>query len=170
MMEKAAPLATAPALVAGTLAGQTHELGAMLAAAAASSHGWRVVYLGANLTATEIAVVANHTRANAVALSLVHPADELMRRRRRILRRGNESREVEQGGHRGLRGRNRARHVLHAARHKFSGKLENLSSLGGQFGRAARSVITDGRDPGCHHLRQSHIPFKTKDPGPALLH
>jgi DNA-binding transcriptional MerR regulator/methylmalonyl-CoA mutase cobalamin-binding subunit len=76
MMEKGAPLPTAPTLIAGTLAGQTHELGAMLAAAAASSHGWRVVYLGANLPATEIAVVANHTRATAVALSLVHPADD----------------------------------------------------------------------------------------------
>ena len=34
MMEKGAPLPTAPTLVVGTLAGQTHELGAMLAAAA----------------------------------------------------------------------------------------------------------------------------------------
>jgi DNA-binding transcriptional MerR regulator/methylmalonyl-CoA mutase cobalamin-binding subunit len=76
MMEKGAPLPTAPTLIAGTLAGQTHELGAMLAAAAAASQGWRVVYLGANLPATEIAVVANHTGATAVALSLVHPADD----------------------------------------------------------------------------------------------
>ena len=76
MMEKGAPLPTAPTFVVGTLAGQTHELGAMLAAAAVASHGWRVVYLGANLPATEIAVVANHTRATAVALSLVHPADD----------------------------------------------------------------------------------------------
>ena len=36
MMEKGAPLPTAPTFVVGTLAGQTHELGAMLAAAAAS--------------------------------------------------------------------------------------------------------------------------------------
>jgi DNA-binding transcriptional MerR regulator/methylmalonyl-CoA mutase cobalamin-binding subunit len=76
MMEKGAPLPTAPTFVVGTPAGQTHELGAMLAAAAAASHGWRVVYLGPNLPATEIAVVANHTRATAVALSLVHPADD----------------------------------------------------------------------------------------------
>ena len=76
MMEKGAPLPTAPTFVVGTLAGQTHELGAMLAAAAAASHGWRVVYLGANLPASEIAVVANHTRAAAVALSLVHPPDD----------------------------------------------------------------------------------------------
>ncbi len=76
MMENGTPPPTAPALVVATPAGQTHELGAMLAAAAASSHGWRVVYLGANLPASEIAVVANHTRASAVALSLVHPRDD----------------------------------------------------------------------------------------------
>ena len=76
MMENGAPSPTAPTLVVGTLAGQVHELGAMLAAATASSHGWRVVYLGANLPASEIAIVANHTRATAVALSLVHPTDD----------------------------------------------------------------------------------------------
>ena len=76
MMENGTPPPTAPALVVATLSGQIHELGAMLAAAAASSHGWRVVYLGANLPASEIAVVANHTRATAVALSLLHPTDD----------------------------------------------------------------------------------------------
>jgi DNA-binding transcriptional MerR regulator/methylmalonyl-CoA mutase cobalamin-binding subunit len=76
MMENGTPPPTAPALVVATPAGQAHELGAMLAAAAASSQGWRVVYLGANLPASEIAVVANHTRASAVALSLVHPAHD----------------------------------------------------------------------------------------------
>lgn len=76
MMEKGAPLPMAPTVVVGTPAGQTHELGAMLAAAAAASHGWRVVYLGANLPAIDIAAVANHTRATAVALSLVHPAGD----------------------------------------------------------------------------------------------
>jgi DNA-binding transcriptional MerR regulator/methylmalonyl-CoA mutase cobalamin-binding subunit len=76
MMENGTPPPTAPALVVATLAGQTHELGAMLAAAAASSHGWRVVYLGANLPASEIAVAANHTGATAVALSLLHPTED----------------------------------------------------------------------------------------------
>ena len=76
MMEKGAPHPTAPSFVVGTLAGQTHELGAMLAAVAAASHGWRVVYLGPNLPATEIALAANHAHAAAVALSLVHPADD----------------------------------------------------------------------------------------------
>ena len=50
--------------------------GAMLAAAAASSHGWWVIYLGANLPVSEIAIAASHTRASAVALSLLYPTDD----------------------------------------------------------------------------------------------
>jgi len=76
MMENTALAADARALVVGTLAGQTHELGAMLVAAAASSHGWRVVYLGTSLPAAEIAAAAAQTHASAVALSFVYPADD----------------------------------------------------------------------------------------------
>jgi methanogenic corrinoid protein MtbC1 len=76
MMENGTPAPMAPAIVVATLEGQNHELGAMLAAAAASSQGWRVIYLGANLPASEIALAANHTRAIAVALSLLHPTDD----------------------------------------------------------------------------------------------
>jgi MerR family transcriptional regulator, light-induced transcriptional regulator len=56
----------APTVVVTTLAGQTHEFGALLAAATAVSHGWGVVYLGTSL----------QTRATAVALSLVYPTDD----------------------------------------------------------------------------------------------
>ncbi len=66
----------APTVVVTTLAGQTHEFGALLAAATAASHGWRVVYLGTSLPAVEIAEAALRTRATAVALSLVYPADD----------------------------------------------------------------------------------------------
>jgi DNA-binding transcriptional MerR regulator/methylmalonyl-CoA mutase cobalamin-binding subunit len=76
MMERGAIAATAPSLVVATLPGQTHELGAMLAATAASSHGWRVLYLGVNLPADDIALGANHTGASAVALSFVYPSDD----------------------------------------------------------------------------------------------
>ncbi len=76
MMENGAAPDGAPALVVATLAGQTHELGAMLAAVAASSHGWRVVYLGVNLPSVEIAAATKHTQACAIALSFVHPADD----------------------------------------------------------------------------------------------
>jgi methylmalonyl-CoA mutase cobalamin-binding subunit/DNA-binding transcriptional MerR regulator len=75
-MENAALAPGARALVVATLAGQTHELGAMLVAAAASSHGWRVVYLGTNLPAAEIAAAAAQTQSSAVALSFVYPADD----------------------------------------------------------------------------------------------
>ena len=67
---------SAPVLLATTPAGQLHELGAALVAAAATSHGWRVTYAGAALPAEEIAATAIHQQARAVALSIVHPADD----------------------------------------------------------------------------------------------
>ncbi len=66
----------APNLVVATPAGQLHELGAVLVAAAASNHGWRVTYLGASLPAVEIAGSAVRTGARAVALSIVYPVDD----------------------------------------------------------------------------------------------
>jgi DNA-binding transcriptional MerR regulator/methylmalonyl-CoA mutase cobalamin-binding subunit len=66
----------APVLVVGTPAGQLHELGAMLAAAAAANLGWSVTYLGPSLPAAEIAGAACHSQARAVALSLVYPEDD----------------------------------------------------------------------------------------------
>jgi DNA-binding transcriptional MerR regulator/methylmalonyl-CoA mutase cobalamin-binding subunit len=65
----------APGLVVGTLQGQAHELGAMIAAAAAAAEGWRIVYLGADLPPEEIARAAARTRSTAVALSVVPPLD-----------------------------------------------------------------------------------------------
>lgn len=66
----------APLIVITTPAGQLHELGALLAAAAAAADGWRVVYLGPNLPAEEIAAVANQLQARAVGLSVVYPPDD----------------------------------------------------------------------------------------------
>ncbi|MEO8636761.1 MAG: MerR family transcriptional regulator [Gemmatimonadales bacterium] len=66
----------APALVVATPPFQVHEGGAMLVAAAAATEGWRVIYLGANLPAAEIAAATLRTDARAVALSLIHPADD----------------------------------------------------------------------------------------------
>ncbi len=66
----------APVLVVATPSGQLHELGALLAGAAASNLGWRVTYLGASLPAAEIAGAARQNRARAVALSLVYPEDD----------------------------------------------------------------------------------------------
>ena len=81
------PPAGAPKLLVATVAGQAHELGAMMAAAAAAAEGWAVTWLGANLPATDIADAAVRLRVRAVGLSLVHPSgdpvvsDELRRLR-----------------------------------------------------------------------------------------
>ncbi len=66
----------APVIVITTPAGQIHELGALLAGAAASNLGWHVTYLGVSLPAAEIAGAARQNRAKAVALSLVYPEDD----------------------------------------------------------------------------------------------
>lgn len=63
----------APVLVAATPAGESHEFGAMLAGASAASVGWRVVYLGADLPAEDIAQAVRQTGARVVLLSLVSP-------------------------------------------------------------------------------------------------
>ncbi|MEJ7813463.1 MAG: cobalamin-dependent protein, partial [Gemmatimonadaceae bacterium] len=67
--------AGAPTIVIATLAGERHEIGAVLAAAAAAAEGWRVIYLGADLPAGEIAAAALGTRADAVGVSIIFPAD-----------------------------------------------------------------------------------------------
>ncbi len=65
-----------PILITGTLSGQRHELGAMLAAVTAAVAGWRVTHLGSELPAEELAAAAAAPGALAVALSLVHPDDD----------------------------------------------------------------------------------------------
>jgi len=66
----------APNLLVTTPAGQLHELGAVLVAACAAAHGWRVIYLGPSLPAEEIAGAARQGMVRAVALSVVHPEDD----------------------------------------------------------------------------------------------
>jgi len=67
---------TAPVVVITTPAGHLHELGAVMAAAAAAAAGWRPLYLGPNLPAAEIARSAEGAGAEAVALSAVHPVGD----------------------------------------------------------------------------------------------
>ncbi len=67
---------SAPALVVATPSGQMHELGAVMITSVARNLGWRVIYLGCNLPAAEIAGAAVQNRARAVALSLVYPMDD----------------------------------------------------------------------------------------------
>lgn len=69
--------ADAPVIVVGTPALQMHDLGAMLVATAAAGSGWRVVYLGASLPVQELVRAADLAKADTVALSIVHPTDDI---------------------------------------------------------------------------------------------
>ena len=60
-----------PVALATTPAGERHELGAMMAAAAAAGSGWRVHYLGPDLPAADIAEAARHLGADVVLVSIV---------------------------------------------------------------------------------------------------
>jgi MerR family transcriptional regulator, light-induced transcriptional regulator len=63
-------------LLVATPAGQLHELGALMAAAAAAAERWDVVYLGANLPESEIIQAAKQAGVLAVALSIVNPVTD----------------------------------------------------------------------------------------------
>lgn len=101
----------APTLLVTTPRGQHHELGALLVAIEAALQGWQVVYLGPNLPASEIGLVARRTGARALALSIVYPTDdptlpgELLALREEV---GPKARIVVGG-----RGANAYREVLH---------------------------------------------------------
>jgi methanogenic corrinoid protein MtbC1 len=73
IMDSTSSNSSAPIMVAATPSGEPHELGAMLAAAAAAAEGWRVVYLGPNLPAEDIANAAKQVGAVCVAVSIVYP-------------------------------------------------------------------------------------------------
>lgn len=62
----------APKMIVATPATERHVMGAALVGATAALAGWNVVYLGADLPATEIADAARVTHASLVALSIVH--------------------------------------------------------------------------------------------------
>ncbi|MEP6956486.1 MAG: MerR family transcriptional regulator, partial [Chthoniobacterales bacterium] len=67
---------SAPHLVLATPSGQLHELGALVVAAAARSHGWRTTYLGAALPIEELAGSLVRLEPRAVGLSIVYPPDD----------------------------------------------------------------------------------------------
>ena len=74
MLERAGETATGRTLVVGTLEGERHDLGALLAATVAAMEGWRVVFLGQDLPAEEIALSVRSVKASAVGISVVNPA------------------------------------------------------------------------------------------------
>ena len=64
------PSMKAETMIFATPAGERHELGPYLAALLAASHGWRVVILGADVPASEIALGVRLTNARVLVLSL----------------------------------------------------------------------------------------------------
>lgn len=60
-----------PRILLSTLAGEDHELGAMLAAATAAAAGWRATFIGASLPAGDIVAAVRRTKAAALGLSIV---------------------------------------------------------------------------------------------------
>jgi DNA-binding transcriptional MerR regulator/methylmalonyl-CoA mutase cobalamin-binding subunit len=65
----------APLMIVGTLSGERHAIGAVLAGAAAAVEGWNVLHLGADLPAAAIAQAARSADARVVAVSVVHVKD-----------------------------------------------------------------------------------------------
>jgi MerR family transcriptional regulator, light-induced transcriptional regulator len=62
-------------LLVATLPGERHAIGAAMVAAAAASEGWRVLYLGTDLPAPDIAFAAIEAGVDAVAISVVFVED-----------------------------------------------------------------------------------------------
>ena len=62
-----------PSIVIGTLEGERHAVGALMAAATAASEGWRVTYLGAELPVADIVMAAESSGAQAIGISVVVP-------------------------------------------------------------------------------------------------
>jgi DNA-binding transcriptional MerR regulator len=71
MISAMQPAEGSPRIVLSMLAGEDHELGAMLAAATAAAAGWRATFIGANLPAEDIVAAVRRTGAQAVGLSIV---------------------------------------------------------------------------------------------------
>jgi DNA-binding transcriptional MerR regulator len=64
------PPANAPTIVLGTPAPERHDIPLLLAALLAATHGWRAVYLGADLQAADIAQAVRLTDARVLAMTL----------------------------------------------------------------------------------------------------
>lgn len=66
--------ATGPAIAFGTLSGERHEMGGLMLAVVAASHGLRPIDLGTDLPVAEVGRFCQHVPVAAVAISLVtHP-------------------------------------------------------------------------------------------------
>jgi DNA-binding transcriptional MerR regulator/methylmalonyl-CoA mutase cobalamin-binding subunit len=79
-------VARGPGMVFGTLTGERHAIGSLLAAFLAASQGLRCIYLGAELPPAELAQAAVRSRAAVVALSLVTAIPHLERQLAQLCR------------------------------------------------------------------------------------
>ncbi len=71
LLEASESVAGAPRMVVATPSGERHEFGAMMVAVVAGLAGWAVLYLGADLPASDVVLAAESYAARVVALSLV---------------------------------------------------------------------------------------------------
>lgn len=78
--------ARGPGMVFGTLPGERHAIGSLLAAFLAASQGVRCIYLGADLPPCELATAAVRSGAVAVVLSLASTNPSLERQIRELCR------------------------------------------------------------------------------------
>ena len=78
------PAESAPEALAAAPAGQEHELGALSAALAAASAGYRVIYLGGDIPAEELVYAVERSRASLLLLSVVFPGTSTNKVRREI--------------------------------------------------------------------------------------
>jgi len=62
-------------VLVATPTGERHAIGAALVGAAAAADGWRVLYLGADVPANEIAAAAIAARVRVVAVSITYIGD-----------------------------------------------------------------------------------------------
>jgi MerR family transcriptional regulator, light-induced transcriptional regulator len=62
-------------VLVATPTGERHAIGAALVGATAASEGWRVLYLGVDLPASEIAAAALTANARAIAMSVIYVQD-----------------------------------------------------------------------------------------------
>lgn len=71
------PTEHAETIVLATPANERHEFGLLLAALVAATRGWRVVYLGADLPASEMALALRTTGSRFLALSVIADHSEI---------------------------------------------------------------------------------------------
>jgi DNA-binding transcriptional MerR regulator/methylmalonyl-CoA mutase cobalamin-binding subunit len=82
-----------PGIVIATMAGQWHDIGALIIALTAAESGWRPLYYGPNLPSEEIATGVKHSGARALAISIIYlleqePLVEELRKLRRYIGEG----------------------------------------------------------------------------------